>query len=156
MATENESEILLELAKIELAEARGYEAQRERLLGGATVITVAVLAAVFTNLDQYGLNLSISLAATMLNIWVSLTSLKFYAMFKERYSRYQLYRDRLGERMTTFSISEVLNEASRLEAEKTRYQLVKNIRGHTIWTYLPVFLALLTGTSSMNFLAAFF
>ncbi|MDB6182487.1 hypothetical protein [Paracoccus fistulariae] len=140
----NRSDILLEFAKIEHEEARRYENQRERLLGLSFVATGAILAAIYSDVSTTSFDVLLAGIATVLNLFVSVTSLKFYLAFKRRYERYRVLRSEIDKEFGIPSLEELMGKADEIDRGKDRYRLVEGLRIHSIWSTLSWLMAIIS------------
>lgn len=138
----NDSEITLELAKLELAEARQYERQRERLIAFAIVFSGGVAAAVLPNDSNETLDKILLALSAMFNLLILFFSLKLYTNFKVRYERYRGFREKLDQQNPGLKILQSIKKADQRFLSRGLYHPLTHIKLHVLWLIVPFLLLL--------------
>ncbi len=108
----DQGSIIFEMAKLELDEARQYEAQRERIVTLSIVVTGGLLTAFTLQTGIEAFKTGLAIFSIGFNLIVLGLSWKFYTQFKIRYERYRIYRRKLSGLVHDVDFETVNDEAA--------------------------------------------
>ena len=130
------SHVYLEMAKIELSEARQYESQREKIVGFCTVFSGASVALLANNDNNSDYDLLFALISLVVNFASVIFLLKIYIQFKVRYERYRSLRSEIDSAAHT-KVVELIRGADLAVSARKRYKFAEPIKIHYIWLTIP-------------------
>ncbi|MBE9255775.1 hypothetical protein IQ217_18485 [Synechocystis salina LEGE 00031] len=140
-------DVLLEMAKMELAEARHYDGQRERMVGFSVLVTGGTVAALSATEEIGQLEVIMAAVVFLFNVFVTIGTIKLYGHFKRRYERYREFRSSISLGDGEPKLQTLISRADARWVDRGIYGSLNKVRLHWIWTAVPMILTL--GSASL-------